>query len=47
MSPISDVIETAIRETMTARTLVSKIKVKQVTGIDAIAVAEGNGPRLV
>lgn len=37
MSPISDVIDAAIRETMTARTLVSKISVKQVTGIDAIA----------
>ena len=37
MLPISDTIDAAIRETMTARSLVSKIKVRQVTGIDAIA----------
>jgi hypothetical protein len=34
---MSDVIDAAIREATTARSLVSKIKVKQVRGIDAIA----------
>jgi hypothetical protein len=37
MPTISDVIDTAIREATTARALVSKIKAKQVRGVDAIA----------
>ncbi len=37
MSAISDFIDAAIREITTARTLVSKIKTKQVRGVDAIA----------
>jgi hypothetical protein len=37
MPTVSDVIDAAIREAMTARTLVSKIKPKQVRGVDAIA----------
>lgn len=37
MSAISDSIDAAIRETMTARTFVSKTKVKQVTSVEAIA----------
>lgn len=37
MSTVSDVIDAAIREAMTARKLVSKIKANQVRGVDAIA----------
>jgi hypothetical protein len=37
MSATSDAIDAAIRETMTARTFVSKTRVKQVTGVEAIA----------
>ena len=37
MSTISDTIDAAIREAMTARKIVSKIKAKQVKGVDAIA----------
>lgn len=37
MPTISDVIDAAIKEAMTARTLVSKVKAKQVRGVDAIA----------
>jgi hypothetical protein len=37
MSTNSDTIDAAIREAMSARKLVSKIKTKQVTGVDAIA----------
>lgn len=37
MSTISDTVDAAIREATTARTLVSKIKAKQVRGVEAIA----------